>query len=252
MASIPGERMKEQSDEIEKAWRRPARGVRTRRGHGELRLRDQQLGAKPTVSCTSAAKNSREKRDKYLTEAVVLPRNLSFSLFGASVHFTWTTVKAITKTLTESASPPRARVKGSSVYSGVSLTGSAGCSTPSTLTTKELTTTVGMNKAGTVVTFQIQPTSGPSTAFATIEITGASCANRRPLQNDRHALRADGQRHRGGIGQSGSGFSKAIQLDAGEEKSLSRRKRGIRGQLRKIRDRRHRNHQTGRQRRIVR
>ena len=62
------------------------------------------------------------------------------------------------------------------VFSGVTVSGEAAgaCSTPSTITTKEITTVLGMNKAGTVATFKVRPKEG--TTFASIELTGA-CAN---------------------------------------------------------------------------
>ena len=64
------------------------------------------------------------------------------------------------------------------VFSGVTISGEAatGCSIPSTITSKELTGVLGMNKAGTLATLKITPKAGEAAAFATIELTG-TCAN---------------------------------------------------------------------------
>ena len=64
------------------------------------------------------------------------------------------------------------------VFTGVSVSGeaAAGCSTPTTITSKELTGVLGMNKAGTLATLKITPKAGEAAAFATVELTG-TCAN---------------------------------------------------------------------------
>ena len=63
-------------------------------------------------------------------------------------------------------------------FSGVTVSGPAatGCSTNSTITTKELTAVLGMNKAGTVATLKITPKAGAGTTFELVELTG-TCAN---------------------------------------------------------------------------
>ena len=63
------------------------------------------------------------------------------------------------------------------VFTGVSVSGgaAAGCSTPTTITSKELTGVLGMNKAGTLATLKITPKAGEAAAFATVELTG-TCA----------------------------------------------------------------------------
>ena len=61
-------------------------------------------------------------------------------------------------------------------FNGVTVSGEAaiGCSTPSTITSKELKGVLGMNKAGTIATIKITPKG--TAAFATVELTG-TCAN---------------------------------------------------------------------------
>ena len=61
------------------------------------------------------------------------------------------------------------------VFHGVSVSGGpfSGCTTPTTLTTKELTAVLGMNRAGTIATLKITPKEGAT--FATVELTG-TCA----------------------------------------------------------------------------
>ena len=107
------------------------------------------------------------------------------------------------------------------VFSGVTVSGEAatGCSTPATITTKELTGVLGMNKAGTVATIKITPKAGATAAFATVELTG-TCANA-GLYKVVGTVFAQAANATGVFAKTQKlSFSEAIQGDAGTPTSL--------------------------------
>jgi hypothetical protein len=109
-----------------------------------------------------------------LVVVAVGTQSLRTTVGKEKLDITATTVKAIGVTLKQT-STPKATITGELEFSGLSVTEPAGCSTTSTIKTKPLTATLGMNKAGTLATLQFQPTAGATTAFATVELIGASC-----------------------------------------------------------------------------
>ena len=64
------------------------------------------------------------------------------------------------------------------VFTGVTVSGEAatGCTTESTITTKEITTVMGMNNAGTLQTYKLTPKTGAGTTLGLAVLNG-TCAN---------------------------------------------------------------------------
>jgi hypothetical protein len=107
------------------------------------------------------------------------------------------------------------------VFSGVTVSGPAavGCSTPTTITTKELTGKLGMNKAGTVTTIEITPKAGVGTTFALVELLTA-CPDA-GIYKVTGVLYAQSKNATGVFAKTQElSFSKAIQEDAGTATSL--------------------------------
>ena len=87
-----------------------------------------------------------------------------------------------------------------------------GCSTPSTITTKELKGVLGMNKAGTIATFKVTPKEGDHLRD---DRTHRNLRQRGSLQSHRHRLRAGDQRDGVFAKTQKLTFSEAIQKSAG-------------------------------------
>jgi hypothetical protein len=107
------------------------------------------------------------------------------------------------------------------VFTGVTVSGPAatGCTTPTTITTKELTGKLGMNKAGTVATIEITPKAGAKTTFAVVELEGI-CANAGPYKVTGTVF-AQAKNATGVFGKTQElVVSEAIQKDAGTPTSL--------------------------------
>jgi hypothetical protein len=69
-----------------------------------------------------------------------------------------------------------ATLMGKLKFEEVSVSEPAGCSTTTTIETKELTAELGMNAAGTKTTLEFFPTLGKTTSFALVELSGSGCA----------------------------------------------------------------------------
>ena len=95
---------------------------------------------------------------------------------GVVIRFDSTSTTGLTCSVLDSTTTDATISCVALVFHGVTVSGpgATGCSTPSTITTKELKGVLGMNKAGTIATFKVTPKEG--TTFATIELTG-TCAN---------------------------------------------------------------------------
>ncbi len=70
----------------------------------------------------------------------------------------------------------QATLAGALKFTGVSVSEPASCGAASTIETKKVTGTVGMEQgSGTVGLVKVVPTAGAGTSFATVELTGGSC-----------------------------------------------------------------------------
>ena len=105
------------------------------------------------------------------------------------------------------------------VFSGVTVSGEAatGCSTPTTITTKELTGVIGMGGAGTKETLKIQPKVRDHLRDGR---THRSLRQRGSLQSHRRRLRGSSQSDRHVRTNPNLKVSEAIQKSAGTATSL--------------------------------
>jgi hypothetical protein len=143
------------------------------------------------------------------------------SISGGVVRFDWTSTTGETCSASNPTSTTATIDCVSTTLHGVTVSGpgAVGCSTTTTITTKEISWLLGMNKAGTVATFKITPKAGEGTAFATIELTG-SCANA-GLYKLTGAFYAQAKNATGVFAKTQElSFSEAIQKDAGTATSL--------------------------------
>ena len=102
--------------------------------------------------------------------------NLTGKIAESAIKFSATSAAGETCSFEQAATTTAALDCKALKFSGVAVSGPAaeGCSTPTTITSKELTGVLGMNKAGTIATIKITPNEGAT--LATVELTG-SCAN---------------------------------------------------------------------------
>ena len=101
--------------------------------------------------------------------------SLTGEMAGSAFRFDSTSTTGDTCLFTQSTTTKTTLDCKALVFHGVTVSGGpfSGCTTSTTITTKELTGVLGMNKAGTLATIKITPKTG--TAFATVELTG-TCA----------------------------------------------------------------------------
>jgi hypothetical protein len=122
----------------------------------------------------SLARNEAGRRlDQALTTTANGTQTLETTVAGTPLKLTATGVGCTSCVIKNVGTA--AKAEGTLVFSGVAVSEPAGCSTTSTITSKALTAVVGMNSAKTLATLKFTPTAGSTTAFATVELTGASC-----------------------------------------------------------------------------
>jgi hypothetical protein len=146
---------------------------------------------------------------------------LTSTIAGSSIRLDSTSVKGTKCSATNPTSTTATIDCENLVFSGVTVSGPAvtGCSTSTTITTKELTGKLGMNKAGTLATLEITPKAGATTAFVTFELTG-TCANTGPYKVT-GIVYAQASNATGVFAKTQKlSTSEAIQKDAGTATSL--------------------------------
>jgi hypothetical protein len=103
------------------------------------------------------------------------PLKLETTVGGQKLDITAKIIRSGTTSVIKNVGSTATYDESSFKFEEVTVTEPAGCSTTTTISTKELTGVLGMNAGGTIATLKFTPTAGSTTAFATVELTGASC-----------------------------------------------------------------------------
>jgi hypothetical protein len=147
--------------------------------------------------------------------------SLTGVMAGSAFRFDSTSTTGDTCLFTQSTTTTTTLDCKALVFHGVTVSGGpfSACTTTSTVTTKELTGVLGMNKAGTLATIKITPKAGAGTAFAVIELAG-TCATA-GLRKFTGTVFAQAKNATGVFSETQQlSFSEAIQKSAGTATSM--------------------------------